>query len=64
MDIMYMNMYLVFKRGMHMPLSSFNQYAKVDEVISMYYNNVNVKDHTNTVKRERIQSQDVQFVDM
>ena len=37
MDIMYMNMYLVFKRGMHMPLSSFNQYAKVDEVISMYY---------------------------
>ena len=64
MDIMYMNMYLVFKRGMNMPLSSFNQYAKVDEVISMYYNNVNVKDHTNTVKRERIQSQDVQFVDM
>ena len=49
---------------MHMPLSSFNQYAKVDEVISMYYNNVNVKDHTNTVKRERIQSQDVEFVDM
>ena len=64
MDIMYMNMYLVFKGGMHMPLSSFNQYAKVDEVISMYYNNVNVKDHTNTVKRERIQSQDVQFVEM
>jgi len=24
----------------------------------MYYNNVNVKDHTNTVKRERIQSQE------
>ena len=61
---MYMNMDLVFKRGMHMPLSSFNQYAKVDEVISMYYNNVNVKDHTNTVKRERTQSQDVEFVDM
>ena len=61
---MYMNMDLVFKHGMHMPLSSFNQYAKVDEVISMYYNNVNVKDHTNTVKREKIQSQDVEFVDM
>ena len=32
---MYMNMYLVFKCGMHMPLSSFNQYAKVDEAITM-----------------------------